>query len=128
MSEKRKLRVGLADDEMHIRMLLKKVFISMNCDIAGEAKNGQEAVELYHKEKPDIMLLDINMPVMTGDQALKTIISEFPDAFVIMLTSVTDIENVQNCLDNGAANYIRKDTPLSELKEIIKETWKLMKS
>jgi len=128
MSEKKKIRVGLADDELHIRMLMKKFFQSINCDIAGEAKNGQEAVELYRREKPDIMLLDINMPVMAGDEALKAIISEFPDAFVIMLTSLADVENVQNCLENGAANYIRKDTPLAELKEIIKETWKIMKS
>ena len=127
MLEKRKIRVGLADDEIHIRMLMKKVFTSMGCEIAGEAKNGTEAVELYRREKPDIMLLDINMPIKTGDEALRDIVSEFPDAFVIMLTSQADVESVQKCLDAGAANYIRKDTPIAELKEIIKETWKLMK-
>ncbi len=127
MPEKRKIRVGLADDEIHIRMLMKKVFTSMGCEIVGEAKNGEEAVELYRREKPDIMLLDINMPVKTGDEALRDIVSEFPDAFVIMLTSQADVESVQKCLDAGAANYIRKDTPIAELKEIIKETWKLMK-
>ena len=127
MSEKRKIRVGLADDEIHIRMLMKKVFTSMGCEIAGEAKNGTEAVELYRLEKPDIMLLDINMPMKTGDEALRDIVSEFPDAFVIMLTSLADVESVQKCLDAGAVNYIRKDTPIAELKEIIKETWKLMK-
>jgi len=127
MSEKRKIRVGLADDEIRIRMLMKKVFTSMGCEIAGEAKNGTEAVELYRLEKPDIMLLDINMPMKTGDEALRDIVSEFPDAFVIMLTSLADVESVQKCLDAGAVNYIRKDTPIAELKEIIKETWKLMK-
>ena len=127
MPEKRKIRIGLADDEIHIRMLMKKVFTSMGCEIAGEAKNGTEAVELYRREKPDIMLLDINMPIKTGDEALRDIVSEFPDAFVIMLTSLADVESVQKCLDAGAANYIRKDTPIAELKEIIKETWKLMK-
>ena len=127
MPEKRKIRIGLADDEIHIRMLMKKVFTSMGCEIAGEAKNGTEAVELYRREKPDIMPLDINMPIKTGDEALRDIVSEFPDAFVIMLTSLADVESVQKCLDAGAANYIRKDTPIAELKEIIKETWKLMK-
>ena len=74
MAEKKKIRVALADDEMHIRMLMKKVFSSMGCEIAGEAKNGAEAVELYRREKPNIMLMDINMPVKTGDEALKEIV------------------------------------------------------
>ena len=127
MAEKHKIRVGLADDETHIRMLMKRVFMSMNCEIAGEAKNGSEAVELFRKEKPDMMFLDINMPIKTGIEALKEIITEFPDAFVVMLTSVADMESVEKCIDAGAANYIRKDTPLNELKEIVKETWNMLK-
>ena len=127
MNKKRKIRVGLADDEIHIRMLMKKVFMSMNCEIVGEAKNGSEAVELFRKEKPDILFLDINMPVKTGEEALKEIIEEFPDAFIIMLTSIADMEIVEKCLKAGAVNYIRKDTPLNELKEIVKETWNLLK-
>ncbi|MFC1551604.1 response regulator transcription factor [Candidatus Latescibacterota bacterium] len=127
MAEKRKIRVGIADDEIHIRMLMKKVFQSMNCDIAGEAKNGTEAVDLYKREQPEMMFLDINMPIKTGIDALKEIISEFPDAFVVMLTSVSDMESIEECIEAGAANYIRKDTPISELKEIVKETWGMMK-
>ncbi len=127
MANPRKLRVLLADDETHLRMLMKTVMTSMNCEIVGEAKNGAEAVELYKKEKPDILLLDINMPVKTGEEALKEIIEEFPDAFVIMLTSLADMESVENCLNLGASNYIRKDTPLDEIKKIIKETWALVK-
>ena len=55
--------------------------------------------------------------------ALKEVIGEFPNAFVIMLTSVVDMETVKRCLDLGAANYILKDTPLTEMKQMIKETW-----
>jgi DNA-binding NarL/FixJ family response regulator len=46
-----------------------------------------------------------------------------PNAFVIMLTSVADLESVKGCIDKGASNYILKDTPRKELKEMIKETW-----
>ena len=63
MANQRKPRVLLADDEMHLRMLMKTVITSMNCDVVGEAKNGAEAVERYKQTKPDITLLDINMPV-----------------------------------------------------------------
>ena len=127
MTNPQKPRILLADDEIHLRMLMKKVMTSMNCEIVGEAKNGMEAVELYKKEKPDLLLLDINMPVKTGEEALKEIVEEFPDAFIIMLTSFADMESVENCLNLGASNYIRKDTPLDEIKKIIKETWALVK-
>ena len=56
MANPKKLRTVLADDEMHLRMLMKTVMTSMNCEIAGEAKNGQEAVDLYRKEKLNLSL------------------------------------------------------------------------
>jgi two-component system, chemotaxis family, chemotaxis protein CheY len=123
MEQKRKLRAVIADDERHIRMLLKAVLIKMNCEIIGEAVNGQEAVNLFKKEKPDMLLLDINMPVKTGIEALQEVIVDSPDAFVIILSSVADLESVKHSLELGAANYILKDTPLEEIKRIIKETW-----
>lgn len=127
MADTGKPKVLLADDEAHLRMLMKTVMRSMNCEIIGEAKNGIEAVELFKKEKPDLLLLDINMPLKSGEEALKEITNEFPDAFVIMLTSLADMESVENCLALGAANYIRKDTPIEEMKDIIKETWAIFK-
>jgi len=123
MTGKRKLRVLIADDEPHIRLLIKTVMTSMNAEIVGEAKNGGEAVEVFRNEKPDITLLDINMPIKSGEDALKEIMEAFPDAFVIMLTSVADMMTVKKCLGLGAANYIRKDTPIPEMKEIIKRAW-----
>ena len=113
----------IADDESHVRVLLRALLKSMNCEVVAEAANGVEAVELFKQEKPHMLLLDINMPLKTGDQVLQEILAQFPNALVIMLTSVTDLGTVEKCLDRGAANYIRKDTPPSELKSIIKETF-----
>jgi len=127
MTEKRKPRILLADDEALIRKYMKVVMTKMNCEIIGEATNGNEAVELFKQNKPDLMLLDINMPLKTGEEALKEIKQEFPDAFIIMLTSVVNSESVENCLNLGAANYILKDTPKDEMQKIIKETWMLFK-
>ena len=123
MEQKRKPRAAIADDERHIRMLLKTVLTRMNCEVVGEAANGQEAVDLFKYEKPDLLLLDINMPVKTGTEALEEIMADRPDAFVIILSSVADLESVRHTLELGAANYILKDTPLEEIKRIIKETW-----
>jgi len=118
-----KPRVIIADDEPHVRVLLRALLKSMNCEVVGEAANGVEAIELFKKEKPHMLLLDINMPLKTGDQVLQEILTQFPTAFIIMLTSVTDMGTVEKCLELGAANYIRKDTPPTELKSIIKETF-----
>lgn len=123
MNETRLPRVVLADDEQHIRMLIKRILMSVRYEVVGEATNGNEAIELFNKEKPDMLLLDINMPFKNGDAVLQEVISKYPEAVVIMLTSVSDLESVKRCLDHGAANFIRKDTPLNEIKSIITQTW-----
>jgi two-component system chemotaxis response regulator CheY len=123
MSNTKKPRVVLAEDESHSRVLMKALLGSMNCEVVGEAKTGVEAVELYRQLRPHLMLLDVNMPLKTGDEVLEEVFAEFPNAFVIMLTSVSDVESIERCLGMGAANYIRKDTPVTEIKSIIRETW-----
>ena len=123
MAEARKPRVLLAEDEPHCRALMKAVLTSMNCEIAGEARTGNEAVELYRKLMPNLMMLDVNMPTKSGDEVLAEVIGEFPEAFIIMLTSVTDQETIEKCIRLGASNYIRKDTPVAEIKRLIKESW-----
>jgi len=124
MNEKRKLKVLLADDEPHIRTLMKATFESMGCEVTGEAGNGQEAMDMFRQNNPDIFVLDINMPVMDGKQVLKEIKSEFPDSFIVMLTSMSTMGLIQECLDAGASNYIRKDNAIQDIKKLIKESWK----
>jgi two-component system chemotaxis response regulator CheY len=123
MNEKEKIRVLIADDEDHIRRLLKTIFASMNAEVVAEAKNGQEAVDLYREHRPHIAMLDINMPVMDGKEALLQIKKDFPDALIIMLTSLSAMGVVEECLEAGASNYIRKDNPIGEIKKFVKETW-----
>ncbi len=123
MSPAQKITVLLADDEPHIRLLMRKVMTSMNAEVVAEAANGKEAVLLFRQHRPHLAFLDITMPVMDGKTALKTILDEFPGACIIMLTSLSAMETVKECLEAGAANYLRKDTPISDLKRYIKESW-----
>jgi two-component system chemotaxis response regulator CheY len=116
-------RVLVVDDSKSCRNLIKMALTQLNYTIAGEAADGQEAVDVFRSEKPDMVLLDINMPKMTGEQALPEIMAINPEAFVVMMTSVSDLTTVEKCLENGASNYIRKDTPIEEIKNMIKETW-----
>jgi len=128
MSSERKIKVLIADDEKHIRLLIRKVVSGLNLELAGEAENGKEAVQLFRKEKPDLLLLDIYMPYMDGIEALKEIRGEFPNATVLMLTSAADMESVQKCIDLGAVNYILKSNPIAEIRQIIEETAKALKA
>jgi two-component system chemotaxis response regulator CheY len=112
------------DDETHVRTLIKSVISSMNCDVVGEAGNGRDAVSLFDQLKPHIMLLDINMPLKSGKQALGDIKQKYPSACIIMLTSLTDRETIEDCIELGATGFIRKDLSIDEMREVIKKTWK----
>lgn len=116
-------RVYIADDSRTTRKMLKIILHELNFNVIGEAANGQEAVEAYGEHKPDLMFLDINMPYKTGHEALSEIMNVDPDAAVVMLTSVSNRASVEECLEKGALNYIRKDTPMDVLKSYISETW-----
>ncbi|MCB9495490.1 MAG: response regulator transcription factor [Fibrobacteria bacterium] len=116
--------VVLADDEPHIRMLMKTVLTRAGFKVAGEARNGREAIEMCKEHRPGIVLLDINMPLVSGEEALPDILASTPGVAVIMLTSITDRTTVERCFDMGAANYLRKDTPVQEIGSQVLATWK----
>jgi two-component system chemotaxis response regulator CheY len=112
----------IVDDEAHIRFFLKLMLNEIGIQEIVEATNGKNAVDVYNKEKPDIVLMDVNMPILDGVGALEEIIKQHPDAFVIMLTSVATRESVENCLSKGASNYLRKDLTKEEMIKLLKES------
>lgn len=122
--ETQKPRVIIADDESHIRTLLKSLLRSIQFEVVGEAKTGLEALEQFRSLRPDLVLMDINMPIMTGEAALTQIRTEFPTARIVMLTSLADMQTVAKCARNGASSYIRKDTPPSEIKSMLQKIMK----
>ena len=123
MKPKKKMRVMVVDDEDHVRKLITTVIKKMNCEIVGEANNGKDAVSLFRTLKPHMLLLDINMPLKSGKEALADIKKKFPKAFIIMLTSLTDKETVEDCIELGASGFIRKDLPLDDMRDVIRKTW-----
>ena len=123
MTQKRKVRVVLADDESHVRLYVKTVLKSMGCEVVGEASNGAEAIELFERHSPELVLLDINMPVMDGITALKALRAKSDKVAIVMLTSLASAEVVEQTLGAGANYHLRKDLSMKELKEEIRETW-----
>jgi two-component system chemotaxis response regulator CheY len=123
VSEKRKVRVLLADDESHVRLFIKTLVASMGCEIVGQAANGAEALELFDQTAPDLVLLDINMPVMDGISALRALRAKSDKVAIVMLTSLASADVVEQCLEAGANYHLRKDLPVAELKQEIRDTW-----
>jgi two-component system chemotaxis response regulator CheY len=112
----------LVDDEAHIRKFVGLILRQLGSARILEAPNGEEAIALYVREKPDLVLLDVNMPIMDGMETLKALKSVNPDCVVIMLTSLTNRQNVEAALNLGASNYIRKDNPKDEIAKALTET------
>lgn len=115
-------KVVLADDEVHIRYLIRNVLRTAGCEVVGEANNGEDALALYRRLRPDLLVVDINLPLLTGDAVLAEVMREFPDAKVIVLTMVADVNTVKRCLELGAANYILKSTKIEDIRQQIRDT------
>lgn len=116
-----KIRIVIADDHAVVRQGLK-MFLGLDPDmeVIGEAENGAEAVELARKLSPDVVLMDMLMPVMDGVAATETIRRELPEVEVIALTSVLDDGTVVGAVKAGAIGYLLKDTESEELIRAIK--------
>ena len=105
----------LTDDEAHIRKFIGLILRKFDNPRILEAGDGVQALALYKEHRPDMVLLDVNMPNMDGLQALAQIKLADPEALVVMLTSLTNRQTVEECVRLGAADYLRKDTPRDEL-------------
>lgn len=109
-------RILIADDHQMFIDGIKSLLSSNNqFSVIGEAHNGQEVVDFISKEKVDIVLLDMNMPVMDGMQALKIIKEKFPIVKVVMLTMFSTRDYIEKLLKAGANGYILKNTGKEEL-------------
>lgn len=121
MGSDKRVRVILIDDQDDVRSYLKGILGKLDCDVVGEAENGKKGVELFKKVKPDLVLLDLKMPVMDGGEALNLIMADDPDARVILLTAVDDSMDIMSKFDAGAHYYIRKDNPPDKIRSILEE-------
>ncbi len=120
-----KTRILIADDHAVLRSGLKLLLNSEpDMEVVGEASNGLEAVKLATEIKPDIILLDISMPGLTGQAALKIIKTEHPEMKVLVLSMHEDESYVHEMLKAGADGYVPKKAADAELLAAIRSTMK----
>jgi len=111
----------LVDDEAHIRKFVGLILKQLGATNLVEASNGQEAIAIYQRDNPDLVLLDISMPMKDGLTTLKELKAIDPHCVVVMLSSIVTRQSIDEALALGAASYIRKDTPKEEIAQAFNE-------
>ena len=117
------IRVLLADDHEMVRIGVSAYLGTQpDMEVVGEAVDGGDAVEKALELRPDIILMDMVMPIMTGAEATKAIIQQWPEAKIIVVTSFLDDDKVYPALEAGAASYILKTSNAKRIAQAIRET------
>jgi DNA-binding NarL/FixJ family response regulator len=116
-----RIRILTADDHPLIRAgLVTFLATEPELQVVAEAANGEEALEKYRELRPDIVLMDLSMPVMDGLAATRAILDEFPDARVIVLTTYGGDEDIHRALDAGAMGYLVKDMVVADVLNVVR--------
>jgi len=122
MNDNTRIRVFSVDDHALLREGIATIINSQpDMVLVSQASGGQEAIQQYRELMPDITLMDLRLPDLSGIDALIAIRTEFPDARIIMLTTFEGDVEIQRALEAGARGYLLKNMPPSELVQVIRQ-------
>ncbi len=116
--------IMIADDSSEIRQVLKDILNIGKHKVVAEAANGDEAVDLFFKISPDLLLLDLAMPKKDGLTVLKKIIGKDSNAKIVLITASDDQKIINQCLQIGASSYISKPFDFKEVLKQIQDSLK----
>ncbi len=116
------IRVLIVDDHAIVREGLRAVIgIEEDIEVIGEASDGLEAIQKYRSLQPDVIIMDLLMPIKNGIEATREILEENPNARILVLTSSSEIDKILPTVKSGALGYIVKNSSPSELLKAIRE-------
>lgn len=121
MNEETKPRVLLVDDEPGVRTWIGAILDKLGCEVVGEGQNGREAIDLYKAERPNLVIMDIHMPEVDGRMALSHILAEDPDAYVVLLTSIENTQEMLDRFETGAKYYLLKHNTSEEIEDTLRK-------
>ncbi|MDE7063017.1 MAG: response regulator [Lachnospiraceae bacterium] len=112
-------KILIGDDSALARKQLKDVIAQFGGSTFVEAKNGQEAIDMFKAEKPDVVFLDIVMPIKDGIAAVKEIIEVDPNAVIIIVSSVGTQGQLRNAIEAGAKDFVQKPLNVEQIEKIL---------
>jgi two-component system, chemotaxis family, chemotaxis protein CheY len=118
--DRQPVRFLVVDDSVFARKNLSRMIESFGGQLAGEAGDGCTAITEYERTAPDVVLMDITMPQMEGIEAAERIVRHYPDARIVMVSSVGYQENIVAALQKGARHFVQKPVKPEVLYEVIK--------
>jgi len=114
-------RVLVVDDALIMRKRIKDIAEEAGWQVAGEATDGAEAVAMFRQEKPDLVTLDIVMPILDGVSALKQMMQDDPQARVVMVSAVNQKAKLAECIQAGAIDFIVKPFEKASLRSFFEK-------
>jgi two-component system chemotaxis response regulator CheY len=114
-------RVMIADDSLFMRTLLRRVLSPLAVEIVGEADNGDDAVTGYATLQPDLLLLDVTMPGVSGIVAAKRILAEHPDACIIICSALASSDRARETLQLGVKDLITKPFGAADVQTRVRQ-------
>lgn len=119
----RRLKLGntvlIVDDAEFMRVMLREILEDMDLTVVGEAVDGVEAIEVFKRTRPEMVLLDITMPNMDGNEALTEILSVAPETTVVMITALGQKDQVLTAIKSGARDFIIKPFDQERVQETL---------
>jgi len=119
-SDRQPVRYLVVDDSVFARRNLSKMIEAFGGELAGEAGDGSTAITEYARTLPDIVFMDITMPHMEGIEATERIVAQFPEAKIVMVSSVGFQENIVSALQKGAKHFVQKPVKPEILYDVVK--------
>ena len=118
------ISVLLVDDHAVVRAGLRSILrLHADLEVAGEAADGESAIALYRQLRPDVVVMDLKMPGMTGWQTMRALRVQYPDCRVLALTTLAGDEDIFQAIQAGALGYLLKDAGANELVAAIRTTY-----
>lgn len=111
--------VLVVDDAVFMRTTIKRMLENHQFEVIGEAENGQEAINMYKQLLPDVVTMDITMPGMSGIEAVKAIITDYPEAKIVMVTALGQQKLIVDALESGAKDFITKPFDPDQLVHVL---------
>lgn len=105
-------RILVVDDSSVVRNLIERISIKEDLTVIAKASNGEEALELYKRHKPDLVTMDLTMPKMDGIECIEQIIGADPDALILVVSALSDKFTLLQAIDRGARGFLNK--PIDE--------------